>query len=239
MAERLHSWLRQMQAQGVTPRTWPWRHSGDRCTLGPGCPRRRGLADHPSTTSSLHREAQPFAPQFPIPSLCRRSLPRHLATVSTVGARLAPAARAPPCPPCRAGIAPLNPPAPRLQAALAPPPAAAPARYHRLRRAGPCSAVQSEPGPPARGWRGRSLDGLGRRRLGRGPAAGPRRVTPPAPADRPAKGTRNPSGHVVGPSAWSEACGAFPRVFNPVSWPVEARASLPRGDEARCVLGRG
>lgn len=161
MAERLHSWLRQMQAQRVTPRTWPWRHSGDRCTLGPGCPRRCGLADHPSTTRSLHREAQPFAPQFPISSLCRRSLPLHLATVFTVGARLAPAARAPPCPPRRAGIAPLNPPAPRLQAALAPPPAAAPARYHRLRCAGPCSAVQSEPGPPARGWRGGVLTGSG------------------------------------------------------------------------------
>lgn len=160
MAGRPHSWLRQTQARGATPRIWPWRHRGDRCTLGPGCPRRRGLADHPSTTRSLHRAAQPSAPQFPTPSPCRRRpLPRHLATVSTVGARLAPAPRAPPCPLRRAGIAPLNPPAPRLQAALA-----SPAR----RRAGPLSLAAPRSAPQRRPIRARSCrpraEGAGSRR---------------------------------------------------------------------------
>lgn len=67
MAGHPHSWLRQMQARGATPRTWLCRHSGDRCTPGSGCPRRRGLADHPSKARWLHRAAHPSS-QLQIPA---------------------------------------------------------------------------------------------------------------------------------------------------------------------------
>lgn len=56
-----------MQARGATPRTWLCRHSGDRCTPGSGCPRRRGLADHPSKARWLHRAAHPSS-QLQIPA---------------------------------------------------------------------------------------------------------------------------------------------------------------------------
>lgn len=51
VAQHPHSWLRQMQARGATPWIWPCRYSVNLCSPDSGCPRRRGLADHPSNST--------------------------------------------------------------------------------------------------------------------------------------------------------------------------------------------
>lgn len=121
------------------------------------------LVDSASQTTPLSgrfpADVQHLSPPDSRPrSLPRRLLPGRGATVSTArrAARLAPAARAPPHPPRPGRIAQLRPPAPRLQAALAPPPTAAPNPRSLVRSRG---AAQSEPGIPALLLEGRGRGG--------------------------------------------------------------------------------
>lgn len=133
-----------------------------------------------------------------------------------MGAGLAPARRAPPCPLRRARIARLNPLAPQLQAALAPPPAAAPARDHWLCRAAPAEMSNQSPVLPPRGGEGRVSTGPGG-----GGSGGALRMGPDASRPRRPQTSRLGEPDVPQATSWAVSLAWrvrwFSRVLNPVS----------------------
>lgn len=125
---------------------------------GPGCPPRLGLAD-PPLPCRLPADVRAFAPSRSPIQVPSRQTPTSAPGDSlrgpgggqarSRGAR--PTLPATPGP----GIAQLRPPAPRLQAAFATPPTAAPGPRSLVRPRGLPGAAQSEPGIPALLLKGR------------------------------------------------------------------------------------
>lgn len=161
----------------------PWRP--DRLRRYRGRPP-HGLADHPSPLQTPRRRSGirplPLPDPCPLPADpylgAGRPSPRPGGRPGSLPRRAPRPARL-----ARAGIAQLRQPAPRLQAALAAPPTAAPGPRSLVRPRGLPALPNQSSGFPPRSWRGGTSAGQ-RRRRGLAPSSGARPSTPPRSRSR-------------------------------------------------------